>query len=218
VGKGDEVMKSDSPAPTDSKDQSGSVEAKSSFDWKALAQDTTYHDVALVQKNQTRIPIGKPSKEKFCRAHPGEEFELDLALLEIKDSNDLRGIYLPAPNSPPELENFLKSQLGVVRMKKLLLGTYLDGSNFIWNLNLDTGGSTNAWNQTAMDAAKLGKEQWVRVVASMENGFYEIFTSETALTDPAWPESTFSEILDKAFNGRIIESMDHPVVSFLLGR
>ena len=211
-------MSSDSRAPTDSKDQSDSAEAKASFDWKALAQDTTYHNVALVQKNQTRIPIGKPSKEKFCRVHPRDEFELNLALLEIKDSKDLRGIYLPSPNSPPELEHFIKSQQGVVRMKKLLLATYVDGSNFIWTLNMDQGGSTNAWNQTAMDAAMLGKEQWVRVIASQENGFYEVFTPETALIDPVWPESTFSQILDKAFNGRIIESMDHPVVSFLLGK
>ena len=45
-------------------------ESRSSFDWNSLAQDTTYQDIAKVQKNQTRIPIGKPSKEKFCRVHP----------------------------------------------------------------------------------------------------------------------------------------------------
>jgi hypothetical protein len=190
-------------------------ESKSSFDWNALAQDTTYQEIAKVQKNQTRIHIGKPSKEKFFRVHP--EYELDLALIEIKESNDLRGIYLPSQNPSNELLKIIRSQPGVVRMKKLKLGIYPDGSIFIWALNLNNGKVTNAWNQTALDGSIIAKEQWVKLLASMENGYYEVLTAITPMKDPVWPEERFSRILDKAFNGRVVESVEHPVISYLLG-
>ena len=193
-------------------------ESRSSFDWNSLAQDTTYQDIAKVQKNQTRIPIGKPSKEKFYRVHPGVDYELDLALIEIKESNDLRGIYLPSQNPSDQLLNIIRSQPGVVRMKKLKLGVYPDGSIFIWALNLNNGKITNAWNQTALDGAVIAKEQWVKLSPSMENGYYEILTAITPMNDPVWPKETFSQILDKAFDGKVIESVEHPIISYLLGR
>jgi hypothetical protein len=193
-------------------------ESESSFDWSSLAQDTTYQDIAKVQKNQTRIPIGKPSKEKFCRVHPGVGYELDLPLIEIKESNDLRGIYLPSQSPSDELFKIIQSQPGVVRMKKLKLGIYPDGSIFIWALNLNNGRVTNAWNQTALDGAGIAREQWVKLSPSMDNGYYETLTAITPMKDPVWPKETFNQILDKAFNGRIIESVEHPVISYLLGR
>jgi hypothetical protein len=52
----------------------------------------------------------------------------------------------------------------------------------------------------------------------MENGYYEILTAITPMKDPVWPKETFSQILDKAFDGKVIESVEHPVISYLLGR
>ena len=103
-------------------------------------------------------------------------------------------------------------------MKKLKLGIYPDGSIFIWAVNLNNGKVTNAWNQTALDGSIIAKEQWVKLLASMENGYYEVLTAITPMKDPVWPEERFSRILDKAFNGRVVESVEHPVISYLLGR
>ena len=140
-----------------------------------------------------------------------------MALIEIKESNDLRD-YLPSQNPSNELLKIIRSQPGVVRMKKLKLGIYPDGSIFIWALNLNNGKVTNAWNQTALDGSIIAKEQWVKFFPSMENGYYEVLTAITPMKDPVWPEERFSRILDKAFNGRVVESVEHPVISYLLGR
>jgi hypothetical protein len=37
------------------------------------------------------------------------------------------------------------------------------------------------------------------------------------LPEPEWPETSFEELMQIAFRGRIINSLDHPVIRQLLG-
>ena len=81
----------------------------------------------------------------------------------------------------------------------------------------DEGGRRNAWAEAAREAAETGKQKWVRMVADMALGAYRIYLAEGDLPDPLWPAKTLAELLKLAFKGRIVDSIDHPVVRRLRG-
>jgi hypothetical protein len=70
-----------------------------------------------------------------------------------------------------------------------------------------------------LDAAKLAINSWVRVSANMSLGAYEVFEARSEIPDPEWSESDtdFNSLLTIAFRGRIIDSMEHPIVNSLFG-
>ena len=55
------------------------------------------------------------------------------------------------------------------------------------------------------------------MVADMALGAYRIHLAEGDLPDPLWPAKTLPELLKLAFKGRIVDSIDHPVVRRLRG-
>jgi hypothetical protein len=59
--------------------------------------------------------------------------------------------------------------------------------------------------------------RWVRVSANMSLGAYELFEAVGELSEPAWPEISFQEVLEVAFRGRIVDTLDHPLVQRLRG-
>ena len=62
------------------------------------------------------------------------------------------------------------------------------------------------------------KVVWLRISANMDLKGYDIFEAAASLPEPIWPETTMDELLEVAFRGRIITSLDHPVVQDRLGR
>ena len=102
------------------------------------------------------------------------------------------------------------------------LATYLTraGNLGLWPLNLPdetTGKQDTRWGQTARAAAEIAENKWVRIQANMSLGSYDVVTSDH-IPDPVWPDITFRDILEKAFSGgRLINSMDHPVLKQLGG-
>ena len=92
------------------------------------------------------------------------------------------------------------------------------GVVFLWPVRLPgPDGKTNEWWRSAREAAELAMTKWVRIKANMSLGAYEMFTAESVMQDPEWPDLTFAELLRIAFRDRIITSPDHPVVKRLRG-
>ena len=73
------------------------------------------------------------------------------------------------------------------------------------------------WHDSAHKAAVLAQANWIRMVANMSNGAYDIFEASGKLPDPEWPDLAFSEILRIAFRDFRISSTDHPVIRKLWG-
>ncbi len=63
----------------------------------------------------------------------------------------------------------------------------------------------------------MAKEHWVRVQSNMSLGAYDIFQAGGNIPGPEWPEVTMEEILQIAFRGRYIDSLDHPAIRRLRG-
>jgi hypothetical protein len=60
-------------------------------------------------------------------------------------------------------------------------------------------------------------KRWVRVKANTSLGAYEIFEAASTLLDPVWPELTFNELVRIAFRGKLVDSLEHPVIKRLRG-
>ena len=68
-----------------------------------------------------------------------------------------------------------------------------------------------------MDRSEMAKKSWIRLVANMSLGAYEVYEAAGSLPDPEWPDLDFAEILKVAFKGQYITDIDHPVIRRLLG-
>jgi hypothetical protein len=80
-------------------------------------------------------------------------------------------------------------------------------------------GRENAWHTSARAAAERAEKDWVRMVANMGAGAYDVYIAPLGIPDPDWPEQTLRDLLKIAFgNGRLIDTLDHPVIQRLLGR
>ena len=142
------------------------------------------------------------------RVHPDPAFRLETVILEFKEEGES---YLVASELWSEL-------VGELTPKILFTAINRQKTLFIWPVRLPgEDGRHNEWNASALEAAQLAQSKWVRVSANMNLGAYEIFEANSELTDPEWPETDFTKILETAFKGRYIKDLDHPALRRLRG-
>ena len=82
----------------------------------------------------------------------------------------------------------------------------------------DGTGRLDDWNAAAHEAAKRAETTRLRVAANMPLGAYDVFEALGQFPDPEWPNISFERLLEIAFRGRFIDSLDHPVVRKLQGQ
>jgi hypothetical protein len=95
----------------------------------------------------------------------------------------------------------------------------LSGKTFLWPVGIvgqpGQNKRTENWYRTAHEAAEEAMRQLVNVWADLGGGGYEWQPSENpeANTPPEWPQLTFTELLQIAFQrtGCFVESFDHDV-------
>jgi len=122
-----------------------------------------------------------------------------------------REVFLVARSLWPELA-------GEVYPVCLFLAVNRQGDVFLWPVKLPgSDGRSNTWNESALAAARLSESKWVRVAANMPGGMYDVFEAAGELSEPTWPELSFSEVLKLCFKDRFIQSVDHPAIRALRG-
>ncbi len=78
-------------------------------------------------------------------------------------------------------------------------------------------GKIDDWNRSALEAATIATGKWVRVAANMALGAYDVFEATGEIPPPTWPGTSFCDLLALAFKGRLVDSVDHPVLRRLRG-
>lgn len=154
------------------------------------------------------VPVQKPDKQKFFRVNPSQEFQEIFFTIELKA---LGQTYIVLPSLKAELNKEIKLQ-------KFFLGVDNDQNIFLWPVAVPgRNGRTNPWWYSALNAAYLAMEKWIRLVANLDMGFYEYFEAKGDLGEPMWPEMSMEEIINLSMGNRIIDSIEHPVVKQLRG-
>ena len=163
-----------------------------------------------VKQRITTVPVRKPNKQDFVRTH-GEQnaYWFSCFAIELKEE---REFFIVHPSLQGELigESIPMQFITTINRQNVLS---------LWPVKLPLDGSRGeTWNISALDAAATAQKEWVRVVANMSLGAYEIFVAQGQLKDPVWPELSMDEIMSIAFRDKVVSSLEHPVVLKLRGQ
>jgi hypothetical protein len=128
------------------------------------------------------IAVQKPPKQSFVRTHASRDMWLETGILDFQEE---REAYIVEKQLFDELAN-------EIQPKVLIPSITAQGHLFIWPIKLPAeNGQIDEWNRTALLAAQLAQEKWVRVSS---NRFTE-----------------------RGFQDRVIGSTDHLVIRRLRG-
>lgn len=158
-----------------------------------------------VKKQRNIVPVRKPDRRWFVRVHPTESLDAPT----LADEDDKKFIVLPEiAELIPELVKFERLCLAISRQDVV----------FFWPIKLpDIDGRIDTWNESAILIAEQAKKEWVRVISNRPLSAYEPGTLAIELPEPVWPEEPLKALLRIAFRGRLIESIDHPLIKRLRG-
>jgi hypothetical protein len=178
------------------------------FDLESLRLSQSFAETAGVKKLLRTVPVRKPNAQDFVRVHPSADYRADFAMVELKDEREeyiVRG------------RDLIGELTGEIVPKTLFTAISRQGVVFLWPVRLPVEGKQLEWHRSMREAAEIGIEQWVRVKANMSLGAYEITVAESVMAEPIWPEVPFQELIRLAFRGRLITTIDHPVIKRLRG-
>jgi hypothetical protein len=173
-----------------------------------LRLDQNFAEVIGVKKLITTIPVRKPHRQEFIRIHPNDSYYFQSAILEIKED---RESYIVVKDLWTELPNEITPKILYTTINR-------QGILFLWPVRLpDETGKLDEWNRSALKAAQMGINEWIKVASNLSLGAYEVFKPAGLLPDPEWPDIEFKEILQTAFRDKIIDDINHPVLKHLRG-
>ena len=177
-------------------------------DLKSLRLSANYGATIGVKKILTNILVGKPKKTQFFRVHESIDMTFPTLILEIKETRETYLVY-------PDVAQVISK---LVRPVMLLVAIDRQNNIFIIPVPLPgESGTRNQWHESLAQAAEMSKKKWVRIVANMHIGSYEVQVATGVLAEPDWPEENLDELIKIAFRGKIISDANHPIVQSLLG-
>jgi hypothetical protein len=195
------------PARPGASDVPGSPTADS-FNLEEMRISQNFVEQAGVIKVLTTIPVGKPDPKAFIRVHPGEDYRMQLALIELKRESIW---YLVHPAVATKL-------MGEVDFCTLFTGITRQGDVFLWPVRLpDAEGRYPSWDRSRWVAAEHAQHAWIRVIWNKGIMAYEILEARMDLPDPVWPPEPYSKLIEIGFRERIITSYDDPLLRRLRG-
>lgn len=162
-----------------------------------------------VKKLLTTVPVGKPSKPTFFRTHPSSDMTFPAMLLEQKTKNEN---YLVTPDVAQhisELVRPVKLHAAIDRQNNVsLIPVPMPGED----------GTRNPWHESLAQTVAHATNNWVRIKANMSLGSYDVHEAIGVLPEPDWPDHNIDALVKVAFRGKIIDSLDHPVIQAALGK
>jgi hypothetical protein len=179
------------------------------FDLDSLRLKQDFSETLGIQRVLSHVPVRKPNKTNFIRVHSGEDYRMDVGIVEMKEERETF-LVTPAMMSEPGIYE-------LVVPARLVTYITRQGVLALWPLKLEKDGKLNPWHESALEAAQLAEKQWVSVRADMSLGAYQIFLATAELPEPEWPEHTFSELVRLGFKGLIVDAPDHPLIQQLTG-
>ncbi|HUF63542.1 MAG TPA: hypothetical protein VMN36_15810 [Verrucomicrobiales bacterium] len=165
---------------------------------------------AVAVTSPVRVRVGKPSNKTWFQTYPDESNWKRFFLLKL-DQEMGEIMYLVAPEMVIQVED-------VVKPYALVPFITPNGDIGFWPIGLpDAGGRWNSWPESAMMIAVEAKSEWRRLVSDKYSGSYNRKIPLAVHPGPEWPTwEKIQELRLAAFNGRIIDSEDHPEIRKLL--
>jgi hypothetical protein len=199
-------------APAEPEEPADGPESPDPFDLESLSLGDDYADGIFEDDGGlAALPVTKPRRDWWVRTHP--EHHLNVRLLEVKDGPD-RGYCLV---TRPLWEVLTAADLNL-RPVRLTLAYSRESGPFIWPLKLpEMDSRKDDWTASALRIAQRGENSWVKIYARPGGNSYSFKEARASLPEPPWPDKTFRELIDLAFDGKKIADRNDPLVRRLLG-
>jgi hypothetical protein len=157
------------------------------------------------------VPVRRPAPHWFFRTHRDNRYHLLTLVLELKEE---REIYLVDPC-------MWDAVVGLPCIQTRILTACMNRQQkfFFWPIRPPAkDGRRNEWTTSAIEAARIAKDQWIRLESDMTLGAYEVAYAEHLTGEPAWPDVELNVLLRIAFKERHITRPDHTILQQLRGR
>ena len=156
------------------------------------------------------VTVDKPPNNSYFRCH--RELVLDDATVVRSEEGTSRTNYFVVPHmrAHPQLAPRLR------RVTLVLTSTWPSGGFLIWPVAILGERDFKAW-KSARAAYELARDRWTQMVWDETLSDFRIEVAEGIDHEPTWPEKDFGELLKLAFDGKVIDSEEHPYVRRLRG-
>ncbi len=154
------------------------------------------------------IDRGRPKPKTYFRVHPDDTYSMEAMILEFGGDQ-----YIVSKAIQEELANELTK-------KKLFVWTTQDGNLGVWPVKIPKSGSgrewIDPWSRSALKACQIAMGAWISIRSNQSLKQYDIVQASWNL-EPEFPSIDFAQLLMLAFEKRILETTEHPVVKEVLG-
>jgi hypothetical protein len=174
--------------------------------------------IAGVETLQTALPHHSISQAKdFVRLHPD---------VDKYWSDELCFVSVPIKGAKKDslhliLEPLAMRYLPSARIQRFRLALASKPNDNFFLCHVPTRNTDNSWNETNIQACEQARTLWTQATSRREEGFdsYDVKQSRDrdAFPEPKWPAQTLDELIFATFNGRMIETADHPGLLRLIG-
>jgi len=179
------------------------------FDLTALRLSQDFVSMFGVKKLITTVRAKKPSRQDFFRVHPSPDYRAPVLMIHLKEDQEY---FLVHPSLAGALD-------GETVPKTIYTVVNRQGVVSLWPVTLPpSDGRDSDWWKSERDAAERAMTKWVRLMPNMSLGANEILEGPASMAEPEWPDMPFKELLRIAFDGRLVDRLDHPVVKRLRGQ
>jgi hypothetical protein len=178
-------------------------------DIKSLRIASNFGATLGVKKLLTTVQVGKPKKPQFFRTHQSEDMVFPAMILENKEAQETYVVYPEVAQAISEL------------VRPAILHAAIDRQNTVFLIPVPLPGDSGVRHPThesLAQAVEYAKLKWIRITYNKHNSGYDIYEAEALLPEPDWPSGDIDTFVQTAFRGKIITSLDHPVIQAHLGR
>ena len=183
---------------------------KPPFNPSLFAMPSTGAEEFGTRKIRSVIPVNKPGKMEWVHLLDHPDFLIPgAAVLDLQNGGRM---YLVVPELAAQLADDVK-------LFKLAPALTRQDKLFLWPCPIIQPGETpNSWHTSHNDAFHAAKSGWIRMKSNLACGFYDIIEPEKIMPEPDWPDMSFADMLQIAFNDdHIVDRDDHPALRRLLG-
>ena len=178
-------------------------------DIKSFRLQQNYGETLGVKKLLTTVQVGRPKKPHFFRTHQDEDMVFPAMILEIKEAQES---YVVNPEVAQAISELVRPAI---------LHAAIDRQNNVFLIPVPLPGDSGVRHPThesLAQAVEYAKLKWIRITYNKHNSGYDIYEAEALLPEPDWPSGDIDTFVQTAFRGKIITSLDHPVILAHLGR
>lgn len=158
----------------------------------------------------SEVDAGKPAKSVYftVRAENGKPWK-DRAFFFVLEVEG----YDPFLVSPAIAKEKMEEEEDVIRPVLIVRYVTISGDEGLWILKLNpTDGRRNLWNSSAQTILKIAEGgRWVRMVRGKKSYRHQVSPKTFKEVPPKFSERTFADLVNAAFEDRIITTTDHEI-------